>query len=53
LPAWILPAIGREAIDERIARPWTLLDTSWVSAHARSGDDQVGEANYGRRTDNI
>lgn len=46
LPAWILPAIGRDVIDERIARPWTLLDAAWVSAHARSGDDQAGEGNY-------
>jgi hypothetical protein len=43
LPAWASPVVGRAALAEIESRTWTLLDPAWVSAHARTGDEQPGE----------
>jgi hypothetical protein len=43
LPAWALPVVSAAALAEVQGRTWSLLDPSWVAAHARTPDDQPGE----------
>jgi hypothetical protein len=46
LPDWVVPALGHTAIQARIARPWTLLDSTWVSSSSLTQDNQAGEGDY-------
>lgn len=42
-PAWAVGRGARDAIAREESKPWTLLDATWVKAHAASDDDAPGE----------
>lgn len=42
-PAWAAPIADHAAIVRARAKPWPLLDASWVAAHASTRDDAPGE----------
>lgn len=46
LPDWMKPVTAAHVVQERLKKPWELLDADWVRKHARAADDQRGEANY-------
>jgi arylsulfatase A-like enzyme len=43
-PAWALAVASASAVARAESQTWNLLDASWVRAHAKTPDDQPGEA---------
>jgi hypothetical protein len=46
-PAWAAAAGKHAAVEQQRAVPWTMLHPAWVTAHARSPDNQPGEGEIG------
>lgn len=43
-PSWALPVASASAVARAESQTWNLFDASWVQAHAKTPDEQPGEA---------